>query len=541
MVKVIAAFSPKGGSGTSLIVANLAIYLAQKGKKVLLMDAAPNRGTLHAYLNLPSIAVTDEVAEHFTILPLITTNYQNLSFFSNLRKSNHLGKVSEYLVKWQTEIKQSNFDFLFIDMGSDIDDDLMEVIGIVDYSLMFFFPDFVSFEKSNRFFNEFVNYRLKNLEQKYDISFATQNLRRNKKDLLFTYRNLLLMLAHATPKNADQIADIVNEVKLGFVFNSIRTSQEKESASTYPFIIKHSFGVEADYIGEFAFSDIAATSIASMKPVVTLEKNGEFVNALDNLASSLSQCLFQKKAEQTQKKSKLVPFNYYELFGLDRGCSTLDINNQYYKLKKLFVYDNPMLRDLYEDRELFILNALFDDVFKELNDLEIRREYDMEMEAHLTSLEDSFPDAFILSEVIKKYNRVKKNMNALVKKDVFGRNVEKKSTVIEDLDFVDSNAIFEKYKEKEATGKILKKIREETGISTKSIASSTKISHFVINAIENDNYLQLPADIYVKAFLKQYCAAIKLNGENSAKVVADFLKAKNAAMNHTAENFNNIQ
>ena len=57
MVKLIAAFSPKGGAGTSLIIANLSIYLAQKGKKVLLIDAAPNGGTLHSYLNLPPMAV----------------------------------------------------------------------------------------------------------------------------------------------------------------------------------------------------------------------------------------------------------------------------------------------------------------------------------------------------------------------------------------------------------------------------------------------------------------------------------------------------
>ena len=50
MVKLIAAFSPKGGAGTSMIIANLSIYLAQKGKKVLLIDAAPNGGAITVHM-----------------------------------------------------------------------------------------------------------------------------------------------------------------------------------------------------------------------------------------------------------------------------------------------------------------------------------------------------------------------------------------------------------------------------------------------------------------------------------------------------------
>ena len=523
MVKLIAAFSPKGGAGTSLIIANLSIYLAQKGKKVLLIDAAPNGGTLHTYLNLPTIAVSDEVAEHFSVLPLISTDYQNLSFFSNLL---HQGtKVSELLVRWQMEIRQGQFDFVFIDMGSVINSDLMEVIGIADYSLMFISPDFISFEKSNYFFRELVNYRLRNVELKYDILLETQNIRRAKKDYLFTFRNLLVLLSQAIPKNSNQIANIESDLKIGIVYNGMKNSADKELTSLYQFIISSSFGVETDCIAEIAYSDLVPTSIAAMKPVVTLEKNAEFIDVLDNLASTLSAYLFQQSS--MKKKLKIAPFNYYEWFGLDRGCTSLDIKNQYEKLKKLYVVDNPMLRDIYSDSDLFILNSLIDTIFKELNDSEIRREYDMDIESHIVSLETSFPDIFMIGEVIKKYNRGKKR-EILVKKDVFGRSAEKNVSSQAESDFVDANEIFRKYSELPVTGDLLRKIREEVGISYELIISRTKISNGVLYAIENDMYQQLPADLYVKNFVQQYCRTLKLNAANMELIASGYIKSKNA-------------
>ncbi|MBR6421480.1 helix-turn-helix domain-containing protein [bacterium] len=536
MVKLIAAFSPKGGAGTSMIIANLSIYLAQKGKKVLLIDAAPNGGTLHSYLNLPTIAVSDEVAEHFSVLPLISTDYQNLSFFSNLKHQD--SKISELLTRWRGEMGQVQFDFVFIDMGSVINHDLMDVVGIADYSLMFLSPDFISFEKSNYFFRELFNYRLRNVELKYDIQLETQNIRRAKNDYLFTSRNLLVLLSQAIPKTANQIANVVNDLKIGIVYNGVRNSADKELVQPYRFLISNSFGIETDSIAEIAYSDLVPTSVATMKPVVTLEKNAEFVDALDKFASTLSANLFQQSS--VKKKLKITPFNYYEWFGLDRGCSTFDINNQYEKLKKLYVGENPMMRDVYSDSDLFILNSLIDTIFKELNDSEIRREYDMDINSHLMSLETSFPDIFMIGEVIKKYNRVKKR-EVLVKKDVFGRSAEKKVVASSSSDFVDANEIFNKYRDLPVTGDLLRKIREEVGISYELIISRTKISKMVLDAIENDKYAQLPADLYVRNFVQQYCKTLKMNAANTELIAYGYIKSKNVPLAEVAENVENNQ
>lgn len=150
----------------------------------------------------------------------------------------------------------------------------------------------------------------------------------------------------------------------------------------------------------------------------------------------------------------------------------------------------------------------------------------MDINSHLQSLETSFPDIFMIGEVIKKYNRVKKR-EVLVKKDVFGRSAEKRVAVSSSSDFADANEIFNKYRDLSVTGDLLRKIREEVGISYELIISRTKISKMVLDAIENDKYAQLPADLYVKNFVQQYCKTLKLNAANTEAIVSGYLRSKN--------------
>ncbi len=224
------------------------------------------------------------------------------------------------------------------------------------------------------------------------------------------------------------------------------------------------------------------------------------------------------------KKAKLLPLTYYELMGLDRGCSTHDVNNQYERLKRIYYSENPMLRDLFDDEGLFIFNNLLDSIYNHLSDLELRKEYDMEVENSITSLEESFPEDFNVTEVLRKYNKVKKEPSRLIKKDVFGRDAEKKAAVQNNPDTVDTNILFEKLSDEMISGEHLKKIREEAGLSLKALTASTKISSFIITSIENNDFYCLPAEIYVRGFLKNYCKVLRLSKDNTDKTIRDYMK-----------------
>lgn len=223
------------------------------------------------------------------------------------------------------------------------------------------------------------------------------------------------------------------------------------------------------------------------------------------------------------KKHKLSPLNYYEILGIDRGSTTLDVKKQYEKLKTIYVAENPLMRSLFDKEGLFLYNRLIDTVYECLMDPDIRKEYDMDIDKNLESLLLSFPEQFNVRETVKKYYKQKKTEPRLVKRDIYGREADLKTEKIEEIEEHDLDQIFEKYIDQIIDGEVLSKIREEAGISTKTISEYTKISRYIIQAIEDNNYTNLPAEIYVKGFLNNYCKALRLSPEHITRVLEDYI------------------
>lgn len=82
--------------------------------------------------------------------------------------------------------------------------------------------------------------------------------------------------------------------------------------------------------------------------------------------------------------------------------------------------------------------------------------------------------------------------------------------------------------EKETLGEKLAKKRSALGYDIKEAERSTKIRAKYLEALESGNYDQLPPDVYVRGFLKNYSAFLRLDAE---KVIRLYLKERGLAEN----------
>jgi|GEM_PF-229787 len=70
------------------------------------------------------------------------------------------------------------------------------------------------------------------------------------------------------------------------------------------------------------------------------------------------------------------------------------------------------------------------------------------------------------------------------------------------------------------TGKFLRKVRESRSVSIEELSEFTKISKTYLLAVEEENFAKLPATVYLRGFVTQYCKALKLPAD---KVLAAYL------------------
>lgn len=64
----------------------------------------------------------------------------------------------------------------------------------------------------------------------------------------------------------------------------------------------------------------------------------------------------------------------------------------------------------------------------------------------------------------------------------------------------------------ESIGTLLKKCREQKGLTLKDIENITKIRTKYIEAIEQDNFEVIPGEVYVKGFIRSYADSLGLDG-----------------------------
>ncbi len=67
--------------------------------------------------------------------------------------------------------------------------------------------------------------------------------------------------------------------------------------------------------------------------------------------------------------------------------------------------------------------------------------------------------------------------------------------------------------ERESLGEFLRRTREEQGLSLEEVAEATKISLYNLKAIEEDDYANLPAEVFVRGFCGIYAVHLSLDPE----------------------------
>jgi curved DNA-binding protein CbpA len=203
--------------------------------------------------------------------------------------------------------------------------------------------------------------------------------------------------------------------------------------------------------------------------------------------------------------------NYYQILNIGGSASAIEIRRAYLDTLEIYKEDSIATYSLFSPDQRKILLQTIHQAFDTLMDKDKRSAYDQ-------MLVDSgrVDSAYFLKQPVEK--PVEHSMTQSISKEKsLHQWVQKKSDAPEVKSLVDGILSSEI-----VSGQDLKRIREAFGIEIHEINAITRVSNYTLNMIEADRYDDLPAEIYLKQFLKSYAEILHIDPQ---RVVNGYLKS----------------
>src|SRR6478752_1973587 len=158
---VIAVGGGRGGVGKSIVAVNLAVYLAQLGRKVLLIDTDPAGAELHTVLGLgqpfsslgrgSAASSSNEDAEEEDLTP-VATQVPGLSLVPQLYRAGSTVPVRPgRKARWARELKSLEADYVLLDLGAGTQPATLDLFLTADFGICVSVPEPPAIEATYRF------------------------------------------------------------------------------------------------------------------------------------------------------------------------------------------------------------------------------------------------------------------------------------------------------------------------------------------------------------------------------------------------------
>jgi curved DNA-binding protein CbpA len=228
---------------------------------------------------------------------------------------------------------------------------------------------------------------------------------------------------------------------------------------------------------------------------------------------------------------------YYEILEVRENATPQEIRDAFIRLKNSFGKDSVALYSVFDRDETEIILKQINLAYSVLSNPDKKKEYDRSSGRKLSGTDFSSPFStgnrnFEKAEKVTSIDRTPPMQISAPEKDILvspttdftpkhtpptdktPSPIETSSEWIEDLIKAETDW----------TGEFLRKVREARGISIEDLADRTKISKRYLKAIESEQYLELPALVFIRGFLNQYLKALRISSVSATPIILDRIK-----------------
>ncbi|MFO7737621.1 MAG: P-loop NTPase [Desulfatiglandaceae bacterium] len=261
----------KGGTGKSFIISSIGNYLAQKDKKIVLIDADLGGANLHTFLGIdkPKVSLTDFLERKIPLADLIVdSGIPNMGLLIGAIHSLAPDGIKyTQKLKLFRHIKNLHADFILIDLGAGAHFNTLDTFLIADKRLVVIVPEITSIENTYYFLKNAFFRKLMITLGDHGLKDVVQDAWKNRGEYNIANLNQLLDHLKGLSKTMENIvAQELSEFRNYIVLNRITSSQEIMIGSSVKSICKKYFGLDGNYVGYIEYDPIIPRCINKRKP-----------------------------------------------------------------------------------------------------------------------------------------------------------------------------------------------------------------------------------------------------------------------------------
>jgi len=201
-------------------------------------------------------------------------------------------------------------------------------------------------------------------------------------------------------------------------------------------------------------------------------------------------------------------YNYYDILELNSNSAHQDVTTAYERVRATYSGDNPALYTIFSEQEARELLILIEEAYAVLGNKNLRAIYDQRLlSGRFQNEELSLQAILAASKQMTTEQKPEEKKAPYVKNDRFEEEIA-------------SCALW--------NGDLLKKVRDYKNITTNKMSEITKINSYYVTAIENMDYENLPAPVFIRGYVVQIARVLGLDDKKVADSYMKVFKENNA-------------
>jgi flagellar biosynthesis protein FlhG len=496
--RVIAFAGGPGGGGKSLLAVNVAVYLAQLGRSVMLADVDPAGTGLHTMLGLdPQESAVKDNDDESRARP-VATSIPGLSLLPAVYDPPGALLAVGKRARWVGHPRELAADYVLLDLGAGIARTSLDLFAASDVGVVVTTPEPPGVEATYRFLRAlYVRVLGQALSRQRDkLALVTRVLR----DLpaLPSPPAVIEAIAARDAKAAALAKAQLTRLRPHLVVCKTRLRTDLDLGPAMRALCGRYLGIDLDYLGYVEHDDSVWLTVRRRRPLLIDNpacKGARNVERVARRVSALAAAREARPADEPPLTDRAM-LTLYDALGVPRGASDEEIRRASKRQREIFAEQSLPLTSLIWGAELAREQARIEEAHDTLLDPVRRRAYD------LSTFPESSPA--LLPQLHATSQRATGDhllLQAELAREIHG-----------DTQF---------------TGSLLAKVREAQGVEIAEIAAITKISAAHLRAIEQEAFDALPALVYARGFLQELAKYLRLD---PAQVAKTYLKRMREAL-----------